>query len=304
MNHTFGTLLLTAAMLSAGCDSQEGESVSRTETDQDSAVAVGSDSTPAGANGMEIAGNGSPDEPAAGQSVPSAADAGPDSPSPNVPDDPSSGDDPPAPESSASPELEPVEGVEANDILERAEQAYSAVRSMEADFVQQVYVPLLESTIESHGKMYHRPPDRFLMRFTDPEGDVLVADGQYAWMYYPSNDPQQVMRAPLGQGGQQVDLQREFLSDATDRFSAMRTGSETVGGRETHALTLRPRSPSQYHEVKLWVDAESFLVRRFEITETNESVRTVELTDLQPNVTLADSLFQFTPPPGAQVIEP
>jgi len=210
-----------------------------------------------------------------------------------------------APTAPVGPPPGQVGGAEsAEDILARAEEAYTAMRSMEADFVQQVYVPLLDDTLDSRGKLYHRAPDRFLMRFTEPAGDVIVADGRYAWMYYPSNDPRQVMRAPLAEGGQQVDLQREFLSDANSRFSVTRTGSETVGGRPTHALTLRPRGQSPYREIRLWVDAENYLVRRFQITEVNESVRTIELSNLRPNVTLADDLFQFTPPPGAQVIEP
>jgi outer membrane lipoprotein carrier protein len=195
-------------------------------------------------------------------------------------------------------------GTDANDILERAERAYAQVRSMEADFVQEVYVPLLESTQHSRGKIFHRSPDRFLMRFSDPQGDLVVADGQYVWMYYPSNDPRQVMRSRLSPGGQQVDLQREFLSDATQRYAATRTGGETVGGRQTHALTLVPRGPSPYRRIRLWVDTQDFLVRRFEIVEQNESVRRLEMSNLRPNVALADDLFRFTPPPGAEIFEP
>ena len=44
--------------------------------------------------------------------------------------------------------------------------------------------------------------------------------------------------------------------------------------------------------------------RRFEIIETNGTMRRLEMSNLRPNVTLADNLFQFTPPPGAQVYEP
>lgn len=192
----------------------------------------------------------------------------------------------------------------AEQILERAEAAYDRLRSLEADFVQQVYIPLLETTQNSRGKLYHRAPDRFLMRFTEPQGDVVVADGRYVWMYYPSNDPRQVMRGRLAEGGQQVDLQREFLSDATNRFSATLEGTERVGGRTAEALTLIPRGPSPYREIKIWVDTEDALVRRFEITEQNETVRKLEMSNLRPNVALADDLFRFTPPPGAEIFEP
>lgn len=194
-------------------------------------------------------------------------------------------------------------GTAANDILSRAEQTYAGVRSMEADFVQQVYVPLLNSTQNSRGKIFHRAPDRFLMRFSDPQGDVIVADGRYVWMYYPSTDDRQVMRGALGDG-QSVDLQREFLSNSAQKYVATRTGGEVVGGRQTHALTLVPRGASPYRQIKVWVDAEDNLVRRFEINETNGTIRKLEMSNLRPNVTLADNLFHFTPPPGAQVYEP
>jgi outer membrane lipoprotein carrier protein len=195
-------------------------------------------------------------------------------------------------------------GTDANDILVRAERTYAQIRSLEADFVQDVYVPLLDSTQRSRGRIFHRAPDRFRMQFSDPQGDLIVADGQYVWMYYPSNDPQQVLRGRLATGGQQFDLHREFLSDASQRYSATRTGSEAVGGRQAHALTLVPRGPSPYARVRIWVDAEDFLVRRFEIVEQNETARMLNLSNLRPNVSLADNLFRFTPPPGATVYDP
>jgi len=211
---------------------------------------------------------------------------------------------PSLPTGSAAPPPPAPAGVDANDILQRAERAYDRVRSMEADFVQEVYVPLLQSTQHSRGKIFSRMPDRFLMRFSEPQGDVIVADGRYVWMYYPSNDPRQVMRSTLSQTGQQVDLQREFLSNATQRYSAVRTGSETLDGRQTHALTLTPRVPSPYTRVRLWVDAQDFLVRQFEIVEQNETVRKLRMSGLRPDVALSDDLFRFTPPPGAQIFEP
>lgn len=189
----------------------------------------------------------------------------------------------------------------ASAILRRAEVAYDAMRSFDADFVQDLSVPVLESTQRSRGKMFVRRPDRFLMRFTQPAGDVVVADGRYLWLYYPSADKKQVVRMDVGQGGQQVDLQKEFLSDPTARFNAVLNGRESVGGRSAHVLTLTPKAASPYRRVKIWVDAQDALVRRFEITETNESVRRLELTNLRPNAAVADQLFRFTPPAGTQV---
>lgn len=190
----------------------------------------------------------------------------------------------------------------AAQILTRAESAANGVRSLEADFTQSLNVPLLNSSQRSAGKLYQRKPDRFLMRFSDPEGDVIVADGQYFWLYYPSSDRTQVIRTSIAQGGQAVDLQQQFLSNPNQRFVATMAGEESVAGRPAFVLTLVPRGASAYKLLKIWVDQEDYLVRRFEMTEENESVRRVELRNLRVNQTLANSLFTFTPPAGAQVI--
>jgi outer membrane lipoprotein carrier protein len=192
---------------------------------------------------------------------------------------------------------------DAAAILSRAEKAYASVRSLQADFIQDLTVPLLDQTQRSRGTMYHRRPDRFLMKFSEPAGDVVVADGQSLWLYYPSTDAKQVIRTTLSEGGHEVDLQREFLSNPTARFNATLDGTESVGGRSAHLLTLTPKQSSPYTKVRLWVDQQDALVRRFEITEQNGTVRRLELHSLQSNVTLPNRLFSFAPPPGAQVYQ-
>ena len=191
----------------------------------------------------------------------------------------------------------------AAQILSQAEAAANAVRSLEADFTQTMSVPLLNQTQRSAGKLYQRKPDRFLMRFSDPAGDVIVADGRHFWLYYPSADRTQVIRTSIAEGGEAVDLQAQFLSNPNQRFVSTLAGEESVAGRPAHVLTLVPRGASPYRILKIWVDKEDHLVRRFEITEENESVRRVELRNLRTNHALANTLFTFTPPEGAQVFD-
>lgn len=186
-------------------------------------------------------------------------------------------------------------------ILRATSRAYEGVRSLRAEFQQEIHNPLLGRTTRSSGTLYQRQPDRFLMEFSDPDGDVIVSDGQYFWLYYPSVDARQVIRAPRGPQG--MDLHAQFIGDPVSRFQATSHGTESVGGRPAHVLTLVPREPAGYRSLKVWIDASDHLVRRFELTEDNRSVRRFELSDLAVNPSLPDRLFEFTPPPGAQVIQ-
>jgi outer membrane lipoprotein carrier protein len=191
---------------------------------------------------------------------------------------------------------------DAVELLRRVEQAASGIRTLEADFVQTMHVPLLNQRAQSSGRLFQKRPDRFLMRFTQPAGDVMVADGRHFWIYLPSSDRSQVIRTSIAAGGA-VDLQRQFVGDATRRFVPTINGRETVDGHATTMLTLVPRGASPYRILKLWVDSENQLVRRFEITEENESVRRVELRGIRVNAAISDDVFSFTPPAGTQVFD-
>ena len=192
---------------------------------------------------------------------------------------------------------------DANEILRRVETTAAGIRTLEADFTQSLRVPLLNTNQTSTGKLYQRKPDRFLMRFTEPAGDVMVADGRYFWIYYPSTDRTQVVRTSIAEGGEQADFQKQFLSNATERFVATMNGQEAVDGRAAWSLTLVPKRESPYKVIRIWVDRQDFLVRRFEMTEENNSVRRVELRNLKVNEPISDALFTFTPPAGAHIFE-
>lgn len=213
----------------------------------------------------------------------------------------------PAPGESAAPggatPAAPVQGDSATRILEQASAKYRAIRSLQADFSMVYENPLLRSRTEGAGTLYQKRPDRLLLRFSEPAGDVVLSDGEYFWIFYPSVDPGQVVRSPASEGGASgVDLQAQFLGDPTRRFSYQLNGEETVAGRRAWLLTLTPRERTGYRKLRVWIDQADDLARRFEITEDNGSLRRFELRNLRVNPTLGDAIFRFDPPAGVRVI--
>ncbi len=213
---------------------------------------------------------------------------------------------------SAPPTPTPAEqdagpGVDPGRWLAMADEAYRGLPSLEARFEQRVEVPLLDRTSTGVGIWYQRGRDFFRMDFTDPPDDVFVADGTYLWLYQPSQQPGQVIKAVLAAGAGQsgtADLLGRILSEARTEYDAVYEGTETVSGVETHVIALTPRGPSDYRLVRVWIATSDRLVRRFMIQQENEMIRTVTLSRLRPGVTLADSLFRFDVPPGVDVFEP
>jgi chaperone LolA len=187
------------------------------------------------------------------------------------------------------------------EVLNKASLAYEQVVTLKSDFVQRIEIPALETEKEGRGVVYQKKPNFFLMKFDEPTGDMVVADGQFFWMYYPSAQPDQVIRTPIDQSSEGATLGQSFLVNPTERYVPTYVKQESVGDRPAHLLALVPKFDAPYTLVRVWIDAEDFLVRKFEVHELNETVRTLTLQNVEAGIDLPDELFSFTPPPGVEV---
>ena len=187
-------------------------------------------------------------------------------------------------------------------IMEEAGSRYRSINAFCADFRQTLEVPLLGETHDSRGRLCQAKPDLFAMRWTDPEGDVVVADGEYFWVYYPSADPRQVLQFAMEVRPGGLDFHREFLENPGEKYALEFLGSDTLDGGETLVISATPRLPSAFTQARLWLDAEALLIRQVRLGMENGSVRTVTLNQILLDPPPDAHRFRFTPPPGAQVI--
>jgi outer membrane lipoprotein carrier protein len=86
-------------------------------------------------------------------------------------------------------------------ILDHAGAAFQAARTIAADFVQVITNPLVGAPDTTRGRLFQQRPSRFAMRFSDPAGDRIVADGRQLWLYTPSTTPGQVIRGRIPDTG-------------------------------------------------------------------------------------------------------
>lgn len=194
----------------------------------------------------------------------------------------------------------------ATAVLDRAVRAYANVKTLRATFTQTIDNPLLGATVTSKGEVVQRRPSQVAVRFTDPAGDRIVADGKWVWFYLPSSTPGQVVRTRIAPGSQgSPDLTAQFLETPKSRFDVTDLGRDTVNGRPARVLSLVPKQGVDvpFTKAVIWVDSIDALIRQFEITEPSELVRRVTIRTLTLNPAVSASAFKFTPPSGTKVIE-
>lgn len=187
-------------------------------------------------------------------------------------------------------------------IVRRADQALAALRTLRAEFVQEVRNPLLERTTTGRGRLLYKAPDRFRIAYSEPAGDLVVDDGSHVWIYLPSSQPGQVIRQNAQNSGVQNPL--TYLRDLRGRFTAREAGVERVSGQPADVLVLSPRSAGAgFEEITVWVDRATGLLRRVRTTTEDQVVTTYTFTSLDRNVELDDGPFRFSPPRNIEVFD-
>jgi outer membrane lipoprotein carrier protein len=192
-----------------------------------------------------------------------------------------------------------------NQTIDRAVAAWQAAKTVRASFEQTLTNPLTGSEVTARGEFQQQGRNRIGIRFTDPAGDRIVADGRALWIYIPSTTPGQVIRSSLAQGANSVDLTGQFLTSPKTKYKITAAGTTTVGGRRAHGLLLVPKRDGShpFTRATVWVDDRDGLVRQFEVTDQNGVTRRVRLTAISVNVPVDAAAFRFTPPKGVRVVQ-
>ncbi len=200
----------------------------------------------------------------------------------------------------------PQQRPDPNPILDKAVAAYANVHTIRANFTLVVKDPMIGDTTTSSGEFLEQRPGKYALRWTRPRGDVIVADGHDQWVYLPSSAPNQVVKSSLGRqsSGEGVDIIGEFVDRPRERFTVAYERADQVAGRAADVIALTPKDRNApYTRVLIWVDRADSLVRRIEVREGSGTSRLFTLDRMRLNVTIPASLFTFTPPRGARVVD-
>ena len=191
-------------------------------------------------------------------------------------------------------------------LLAGAERAYHATTSFRAEFVQTIENQMLGGPEQSRGVMFLNPPDRFAMRFSDPKGDRIVADGQWLWLYTPSTTPGQVIRQPVPSAGANTpNFFAQFVDRPLERYRATLLRTDTVARESVDLVRLVPRFDDQpFREATIAIARRDSLLRRVALLEESGQRRVIVLTTVTAGISIPQAEFQFRVPAGAKVVTP
>jgi outer membrane lipoprotein carrier protein len=192
-------------------------------------------------------------------------------------------------------------------ILDRASATFDTVRTLQADFIQIVENPMLGDPDTTRGKLFQQRPNLFAMRFADPKGDRVVADGKKLWLYTPSTTPGQVIRTVIpGMGTTGPNLIGQFVDHPRSRYRSRYVQDALLMDGPADVIELTPLVvPLEvpYSSATVWISRKDGLIRRIEIEEKSGQRRTIVLQNLRVNQPVQAREFRFSPTSGVRVVD-
>ncbi len=183
-----------------------------------------------------------------------------------------------------------------NKTVRTVEQHYRSVKDLTASVVQKNFLKSLNKTQTFEGKLWIKKPGKLRLEYTN--GQLIVVDGKKALFY--SKKSEQVIKKSFTDF-EEMNIPVAFLLGAgqiSDSFEVL-----SAPGDRTGRLELAPRKAGAAMK-KLSIAADtSGRITKLTIYDRSGNITDIVFSDVREDAGVSDSLFQFVPPKGTEVIE-
>lgn len=185
---------------------------------------------------------------------------------------------------------------EASTSVEQLHSFLDRAHTVRAEFEQRVTDADGVQIQESSGTVYIERPGKFRWEYRDAGGQLIVSDGRRLWVY--DQDLEQISVRPLQPAlGNTPAVVLSGARPIDEVFTLQDAGRHD--GLDW--VRLRPREQdSSFDELLLGLKGGE--LQRMDLSDNFGQQTELSLRDVQVNVPLAPGLFQFTPPPGVDVV--
>ncbi|PIV24393.1 MAG: outer membrane lipoprotein carrier protein LolA [Deltaproteobacteria bacterium CG_4_8_14_3_um_filter_45_9] len=188
-------------------------------------------------------------------------------------------------------------------VLKEIQNRYEKTNDFEANFIQEYIGKVMKQPNRGEGKVYFKKRGMMRWDYTVPNQKFL-SDGHTLWYYQP--EEKQVLisdvsiylkeKTPLAFLAGEGNLSRDFK---------LLNLNESVSQKEdNYVIELAPEEPlATLSKLTLTVDKKTYTILQADVFDGLGNVTRTRFIDIKTNVGLSSSFFQFTIPPGTDVIK-
>jgi outer membrane lipoprotein carrier protein len=194
-------------------------------------------------------------------------------------------------------------GQELDQVVAGVEATYGKINDLRAEFTQTAYNRSLGQDIKAEGTVYLKKGGKMRWDYKSPSPQQIVSDGTSLWVYTPELNQVNKGNAPKALAGPAGSF-LAGLGRVRNEFSVrFLNPASKVDASGRPVIDLAPKNPTPLlTRLVLHVDPKDYVVRQAVLYDQAQNTVTMTFNKVTINPGLADSLFVFTPPPGAAVV--
>jgi len=189
-------------------------------------------------------------------------------------------------------------GDNPESILSNLQRKYDKIRDASVIFTQNVRFGVTKTEQTFKGTLFMKKGNKYRIEIED---QTIVTDGQSVWSYAAGTN--QVLIDKYREDPKSFSPDK-ILVNVPRQYSSTIIGTEKLGKIETTILKLIPKDQNANLKwLKVWVDEDEWIMKKIQVMDVSDNLTTYGVESLKTNMDLNDTLFQFSPPAGAEVID-
>lgn len=184
----------------------------------------------------------------------------------------------------------------SSEAIQRLDKFFSEVDSFEGQFLQTVFDENGEVIQDATGEVALDKPGRFRWQYTQPYPQLILADGEYLWIY--DEELLQATAKPIDEAlGNAPIMLLTDIRPLNEDFEIM--DAPTRDGLKWVAL-IPLIQDTEFHRIQIGLDEKG--IKKMELHDYFSQKTIIEFANLEMNVTFPLEHFTFKAPEGVDVV--
>jgi outer membrane lipoprotein-sorting protein len=179
-----------------------------------------------------------------------------------------------------------------DEMYGRGQRANAALKTLTAQFTETTTSSLLTRPLVSRGRLAVERPARVVLRYTEPEGRVVLIDGNRMTMSWPTQKLRQTTDITTAQGRVQKYFVNGTAAELRGQFDIEEhDGSDRPGTYHVTMIPKRKQIREALARLDLWVVRSTLLLDAMRMTFANGDTKLMAFDEVVPNATLEPGTF-------------
>ena len=194
------------------------------------------------------------------------------------------------------------------DLLYHVETRYSQINDLQADFTQETTIEGFDTPLVSSGRVYIKKPGLLRWDYLKPSVEHLYVHGDHIQMFTPEHN--QVIQGSLTHMvATQAPLRLlQGIGKLSEHFDVRSTNHHEQGEGNLPLLTLIPKDQtgtgnSPVNKMVSAIQPQTYFIQSLTLHETTGNISVFRFSNIQANIGLEGSLFEFVPPEGVVIVD-